>query len=118
MDKCFSLKTDLINNTDEVLQVMVYRNVAPEGQPGLVARVGPRQTKGIRATQFRDDTVVSGVPRLIRVETQNGSVVCTLSAQDFLSNIKFTFEIDIQGQFVVTGDCKDQRFTTGLIRTL
>lgn len=109
--------TDLINNTDEVLEVKVYRNVAPEGQPDLEARVRPRQTKGIRATKFLDDTMDGGLARFIKVETQNGSVVCRLSAQDFIWNIKFTFEI-VNGQFVVTGDRNDQRITTELIRTL
>ncbi|KAM1018322.1 hypothetical protein FF1_039807 [Malus domestica] len=105
------------NNTDEVLEVRVYRNVAPEGQSDLVARVKPRQTKGIKATKFLDDTMDGGLARVIRVETQNGYVVCRLSAPDFIWNIKFTFEI-VNGQFIVTRDRNDQRITTELIRTL
>ncbi|KAM1018310.1 hypothetical protein FF1_039800 [Malus domestica] len=114
----FCRKTDLINQTDEVLEVRVYRTGAPEGESDVVVCLKPHQHKGIRATKFLDDIMDGGRVRVIKVKIQNGPVGLTLSALDFIWNIKFTFGIDVNGLLVVTKDRNDQRFTTELIRIL
>ncbi|KAM1469079.1 hypothetical protein TB2_039770 [Malus domestica] len=114
----FCRKTDLINRTSWVLEIRVRRIGAPEGESYVALCLKPHQHKDIPATKFLDDSMDGHRARVIRVKRQNGPEFLNFSPEEFISNIKLTFEINAEGVFDVTKLRNDQRITTELTRIL